>query len=1007
MIDPDLLKEFLTESGEHLMTVEDDVLALERGGTSDGETVNRLFRSMHTVKGGAGFLYLANVKTLSHALENVVGAIRGGTLDPGENVSEVLLTGVDKLRALLADVYDESIGIGDEVAACNAILGAGETTGAPASSSAAPQHKSFDLARYDLPAIAANLEYVHECTIDLAAACAQKKYAPDDLLKELRSIGRLLDASQDLQGMRAPTPDATGAHPYSFLLASVIDDSDVLTGGLGLTPIEAKLHDPSKPIAAAPKTSDPRPPADKGEPPLVADSPPPDSHEPRAAAKKPDVSAGGDQTVRISLGLLDNLMNLASELVLVRNQNIQAISRRDLTQLTAIGQRLNVVTSDLQASIMQTRMRPVGSIFNRFSRIVRDLSKQLGKSVRLEIEGAEVELDKTIVEAIADPMTHLVRNAVDHGIELPRDRQARGKPSDGCVRLSAFHQAGQVNIQITDDGKGMDPAVLRSKAVEKGLLTQGQAAGLSDREAFALIFEPGFSTATVVTEVSGRGVGMDVVRSSIKALGGTVDIASAAGKGSTIRIELPLTLAIIPALIVAVEDAFFALPQVSIVEVLWLHGQDVFQEIRKVDDQEVYWLRGKLLPLLRLSKVLKIEKRCVDPATGQTVPDRRAQIPDRRQGREPPPGSRRSSVVDRRTSIANSLYIVVMRLGEERLGLVVDTVIDTEEIVVKALHDRLKSCTAYAGNAVLGNGRIAMILDIAAIAELSGLHINTMEKREEKARSSTDDKQTVLLFDVGGEERFAMPLCLITRVQEVKRAEIKRAQGKEYLNYRDKLIPLLYLDQVLPGFNATYPSDVLSVVIPKTLHPFGLVVSHVVDTVEVPTLLDSATVKIAGIVGTQMVGASLVLFLDPLAVVEKLDTEVAEDDDGTSLSKNLLVIDDSVFYQSLLRSFLKGAGAQVTVAENGKAGLALLHDGRFDAVICDIEMPVMDGFEFIRRLREDASIAALPVLGISAIEDKYLRPRVLDGGFNDFKTKSSLEDVLAAIRQMLQVKEVV
>jgi two-component system chemotaxis sensor kinase CheA len=1012
MFDADILNEFLTESNEHLLTVEDDVLALERSGAVlDEETVNRLFRSVHTVKGGAGFLNMVKVKDLAHALENVVGAIRGRTLVPGTKVSEVLLTGVDKLRGLLANVNDDSVDISADVAACKAILGGGSPV--VSTNSPPPKGKTFDLAAYDLAPIRDGLHYLHECTIDLAAACAEKKCAPADLFNELQSVGAIVDASEDIKGLKTAVPDAGGRHLYSFLLASVIDDGDILIAGMGCTPIAIALHDPSKiaPAAAKPSAQPVRKPEAAETTAKTSDAPRPPQNalEPQdavVASKKPTAASGGDQTVRISLGVLDNLMNLASELVLVRNQNLQAISRNDLQQLAAIGQRLNVVTSDLQNSIMQTRMRPVGTIFNRFSRVVRDLSKKLGKTVRLEIEGADVELDKTIIEAIADPMTHLVRNAVDHGVELPDDRVAKGKDPEGCVRLKAFHQAGQVNIQITDDGKGMDTQMLRAKAVEKGLLTKNQAAGLSEKEAFALIFEPGFSLANEVTEISGRGVGMDVVRSGIKALGGTVDIVSAPGKGSTIRIELPLTLAIIPVLIVAVENAYFALSQVSIVEVLWLHGQDVYQSIKMVDNREVYWLRGKLLPLLRLSKVLRIDTTFLDPETQTTIPDRRAQIPDRRQNSEPLPDQRHSGVVDRRTSIANSLYIVVMRLGGERFGLVVDTVVDTEEIVVKPLHDQLKLCKVFAGNAVLGNGHVAMILDIAAIAELSGLKINGIEERADRNRSSGDDRQTVLLFDVGGEERFALPLCLITRVQEVKRSEIQRAQGKEFINYRDALMPLLYLDQALPGFKAHYSSEVLSVIIPKTTQPFGIVVSHVVDTVDIPTQLDAATVRISGIVGTQVIGKHLVLFLDPLVILEKTGPVIPESEGRQKeIQRRILVVDDSLFYQNLLRSFLSGTGASVTVAANGKEALLVLGKSNYDMIVCDIEMPVMDGFEFVRRVKENAALAGVPVLGVSAVDDKYLRPRALDCGFDEFKTKSSLEDIQAAIRRLLEPKK--
>ncbi|MBN1758358.1 MAG: chemotaxis protein CheW [Chitinispirillaceae bacterium] len=1012
MIDNDLLREFLTESQEHLCTVEDDILALERGDSGiDQAIVNRLFRSVHTVKGGAGFLNLDNVKNLAHALENLVGAIRSGQLLPDPKVSEVLLEGTDRLRYLIEHIDDTDATIDEQVAACARLLG---TESAAPPRAAHPEEGTnddapdppFDLTRFDLAPVIANQQRLHVGTIDLVAECSAKNRSFAALKSDMESIGAILETDPVAGPDFTVTPDGQGHHWFSFVVACIIDEEILFTAGLDISPARYRIVKPSEiresTVVPREKTVTKKAPAAEPAPKDAASLKPPTPGQPPTAH-----SAGvADQTIRISLGLLDNLMNLASELVLVRNQYLRLIALGDLQRLTTIGQRLNVVTSEIQSSIMQTRMRPVGTIFNRFSRVVRDLARKLGKKINLEIRGADVELDKSIIEAIADPMTHLIRNSVDHGIEMPDVRLREGKHAEGSVCLSAFHQAGQVIIQIEDDGKGMDPRHILHKAVEKGLISEEQTGTLSERETFDLIFVPGFSTAEKVTEVSGRGVGMDVVRSGIQALGGTIAISSAPGTGSTIRIELPLTLAIIPALIVSVESTCFAIPQVNIIEVVWLHGSDVYQAIKHVDEREVYWLRGTLLPLMRLSKVLDISLSYNNPANGERLPDRRAQRPDRRQDCNGTVAAdeRRRNSAERRTDLANSLSIVVLRFSGERFGLVVDAIVDTEEIVVKSLHDQLKDCSAYAGAAVLGNGRVAMILDIMGLATLGKLQIGSTEGGTPAAKRSFDDHQTVLQFNIGGPERFVIPLCLITRVQEVQPDQIKHAHNREYLTYREELIPLIRIEQAVPEFSSDYTTEGLSIIIPKSQKPFGVVVARIIDTIEVPTNLDTGTIHAPCIIGSQLLQGEPTLYIDLLQIMEKIDPVWVEDT-GAPVAfdqKRFLVIDDSAFYRNLLGSFLRGSGATVTTADNGDIALKILTEETFDAVISDIEMPVMNGFDFIRAVRERNLAPGVPMLAVSTGEEQHLKPRALDRGFDDFKPKSNLEELLEAVNKLIR-----
>jgi len=834
--DPELMQEFIAEADEHLATVEEDILAVERQGVAEsGEVINHLFRSLHTVKGGASLLGFPAITQLAHVLESVTGLIRSRGLGLDRQTVDVLLKGTDTLKRLVRCPGDASIDIREDVEAAQAML------------------------------------------------------------------------SGEVQ--------------------SPVDRPDV----------------------------------------------------DRAAAEEAAEPAGY-QTVRIPLALLDRLMNLASELVLVRNQNVQATESRDLEQLAAIGQRLNVVTSELQTTVMQTRMRPIGSAFTKFNRMVRDLARKLGKEVELDIVGSEVELDKTIVEAIGDPLTHLVRNAVDHGIESPSERQRQGKPPAGRLSLRAFHQDGQVFVQIQDDGKGIDPTVLKRVAVEKGVLRADDAASLSDREALALIFRPGFSTASEVTDLSGRGVGMDVVKAVLQRLGGTVDLASAVGKGITVTVKLPLTLAIVPTLIVTVGDHYFALPQINIDEVVWIHGTAGAQAIKRVADHEVYWLRGKTLPILRLAKVLNLA--CADSVAGDAAAPRHE---DSSPTGTPSPGT---------------AYIVVLRNGNERFGLLVDTLVDTQEIVVKPLHEQLRESRPFSGTTVLGDGRIALILDIAAVAEIGNLRFAETEPPVRAGKSSLRDEQTVLLFDVGSDERFFFPLCLITRVEEIRPTQIQTANQREYFDFRGSLIPLARIEQTIPKIAPQYPTERLYVIVPKCRRPFGILAAHILDTIQVPQQIDTATVRMRGVSGSQLIHGRMTLLFDPFSAIESVEPDwLAEEFSNVSGVKRVLIVDDSPFSQVVVCSYLHGAGVTPTLAANGREGLAALARGGYDMVISDLEMPVMDGFEFARAIRRQESHRRLPLLAASGAGEE-LRRSALDAGFDECCSKSDRARFLEAFERL-------
>lgn len=508
-----------------------------------------------------------------------------------------------------------------------------------------------------------------------------------------------------------------------------------------------------------------------------------------------------DSSIRVDVHLLDALMNLVGELVLTRNQIVQHASTREDVDLVRTSQRLNLIASELQAGVMRTRMQPIDNIWQKVPRVVRDLSLTCGKQVRVEMQGRETELDRTILEATKDPLTHLVRNAVDHAVETPEVRLAAGKPAEGLLLLRAYHESGQVNIEITDDGKGIDPEVIGAKAVEKGLLTTDQLGRMTSREIVNLIFLPGFSTAAAVTNVSGRGVGMDVVKTNIEKIGGTIDVQSRVGAGTTFRIKIPLTLAIIPALTVTCSGDRYAIPQVSLLELVRLEGQTLQAGVEMIHGAPVHRLRGNLLPLVYLDRELGVG-----------------------------PGQ-----LDRSREV---LYIIVLQAEDRQFGLVVDDVVDTEEIVVKPLSKQLKGIPCYAGATILGDGRVALILDVLALAQQANVLVSGRDRglldRSGASAAAAVDVETLLVVGLGKDRRMAIPLAMVTRLEEFALDAIEHVGSREVVQYRDQILPLIRLASYLgSGWDEASDTETVQVVVySEDGRSVGLVVDTIVDIAE-------------------------------------------------------------------------------------------------------------------------------------------------------------------------------
>jgi two-component system, chemotaxis family, sensor kinase CheA len=674
----------------------------------------------------------------------------------------------------------------------------------------------------------------------------------------------------------------------------------------------------------------------------------------------PEGEAGksvADLTIRVNVDVVDRLMNMVGELVLTRNQLLQMVRGEDESKYAAPISHLNRVTTDLQEAVMKTRMQPIGNAWNKLPRVVRDLAKLLGKQIELEMTGAETELDRTVLDAIKDPLTHMVRNSGDHGIESPAVRRAAGKSEYGTIKLDAFHEGGHVIIHIADDGAGIPVEKVRQKAVKSGLITEADAARMSEKEVLQLIFHPGLSTAEKITSVSGRGVGMDVVKTQIERIGGVVELSSKPGQGTSVRIKIPLTLAIISALVVESGKLSFAVPQLAVVELVRLEAADR-KRIEWIHNKSVFRLRDRLLPLVRLDEVLGIATEVAD---------------------------------DRDTNIA------VVQVGEDQFGVIVDEVFDTEEIVVKPVGSLLKGNNLYQGTTILGDGRVIMILDVAGIAASFG-GISVAGSRE-TVRNESDDDDTrttsLLLFESKPGSVMAVPLSLVARLEEFPRSQIERAGDKLVVQYRGNLLPLSSVEGC-GGADRIDPQPV--VVFSEGAHSMGLMVHSIQDILDEHLVIRMQS-RTPGVLGTAIINGAATDLVDTHHYVTRANPEWFTKKTETR-AKRVLVVDDSIFFRQLVTTTLETEGWRVRTADGGKQALKFLEAGdKFDVVVSDIEMPELNGWELAKAIRErgwtDLALVALTSLAGAHQETKALR-----AGFDRFLVKFQTDRFLATMAEL-------
>jgi len=793
-ISSEALREFLIESFDNLEQAERDLLGLERQPEAES-FINSVFRSVHTIKGSSGFLGYAKLEKLTHVAESLLGSVRAGNFAFDGAVSERLFTTIDAVRKMLQTIESEgSEGVDD----CAELIANLET--------------------FQTLKLSGEISKTDKKPKATKKAPAAKKAAPTSVATPIKEPA-------------ASASPSVAARPQPAAVAKETAPVPAAVSTPAATTPAVKTAAIAKPVAAPAPIADPTP----------AAAPKPPNN---AQASTGGESSAADSTIRVDVALLDKLMTRVGELVLARNQILQFNSTINDNALHGATQRLNLITTELQEGVMKTRMQPIGTVWSKFPRLVRDLATICEKEVRIEMEGKETELDKTIIEAIKDPLTHLVRNTVDHGIERAEVRMQNGKPAEGCLTLRAYHEGGQVNIEICDDGAGLNLDRIKAKAVERGLMTLEQVSRMADRDVGNLIFLPGFSTAEKVSNVSGRGVGMDVVKTNIEKIGGTVDLQSQMGQGTTFKIKIPLTLAIIPALIVTSDSARYAIPQVNLLELVRLEGEQTRKSIEWIQGAPVYRLRGRLLPLVYLRHELGMPE----------------------------------AIMSAEDAVVN---IVVLRADDRQFGLVVDRINDSEEIVVKPLSKQLKGVSVYSGTTIMGDGRVALILDVMGLAHsanvISGVRDRSVSDSSDRNNSNKSKLQTLLVLGVGPDRRFALPIDQVTRLEKIAIDSVERADHQEVVQYRGEILPLIRLSDTLGVASQLTDEKMMDVVVyTEDGRSVGLVVDQIVDIVETE-LVNTRPAHRAGLIQSAVIQGHVTDLLDLPAVIRMVDPSFFQD----------------------------------------------------------------------------------------------------------------------------------
>ncbi len=959
----DLLSEFLTETTESLDVVDVELVRFEQE-PNNSAILDNIFRLVHTIKGTCGFLGLPRLEALAHAAETLMGKFRDGMAVTPEAVT-LILASIDQIKVILDDLEQnesEPEGSDDQLISKLEVMSYGEKLQAADSSdaTAADGTTESDSAEVNAPSDS-----------DAAAInVVERETKPGEV--SLEDLERAFQEAEAPDGM-----DHTGTATFEA------EDN------------EEKSNPTSQPVAEEASSEDVKAEAE-------AEKPVSGKVETAEAApaKGNNKQALKNQSIRVNVDTIEHLITMVSELVLTRNQLLEIERRHEESEFKVPLQRLSSVTAELQEGVMKTRMQPIGNAWQKLPRIVRDLAHEVDKKIELVMNGANTELDRQVLELIKDPLTHMVRNSADHGLETTQGRIDAGKPELGIITLSAFHEGGYIIIEIADDGRGLNTEKLRAKILESGVITEAEMEKLSEAQIHNYVFNAGLSTAEKVTSVSGRGVGMDVVRTNIELIGGSIELKSKEGVGTTFKIKIPLTLAIVSALIVESAGTRYAIPQLSVIELVRAQAGSEHR-IEIINDTPVLRLRNKLLPLIHLNKLLQVDYPVEPEAISieESVVEESESVAEAESELMSEVAEAGSGTED--NNIHENGFIVVTQVGSQNFGIVVDAVFHTEEIVVKPMSSMLRDIAMFSGNTILGDGSVIMIIDPNGIAQSVSADISGEDEKKAKQEivySDSDRTTSMLLFRSQSGESKAVPLALITRLEEIGVDKIESSNDRYMIQYRDALTPLVFMD---PSAKPREEGVQQFLVFSDNERSMGLAVEEIVDIVDEKLDIEIASEN-DGVLGSAVIKGKATEVVDiahylPQAFADWFERK---EFDQNKFAKKILLVDDSAFFRNMLSPVLKASGYAVTSVESAQEALALRDAGaKFDVIVSDIEMPEMNGFEFAETLRNDEVWGNIPLIALSSHCSAAALERGRQAGFHDYVAKFDREGLIESLQQ--------
>ena len=953
----ELIEDFIVESREGLEALDSDILSLEQN-PEDEEIIGNIFRIMHTIKGTCGFLGLSRLESIAHFGEDIFDKIRDKELSINSQMISLVFKAVDQIKAIIEHIEEngsEPEGndqtLLNELSSCAAgkfSQGSGEETTSnepnKEESSAEINPNEINTEGEEVSKDSDDLQAIFDATESLVDV-GQYKNTKAESSQSSKKAEAVAQDSDDLQAIFDATESLVDVGQYKNQNNEKEERTDSNTESSNLK----KTQKPARPQNEKIKL--------------------PDKNTQKETSKK----TSSTQSIRVNLHVLEELMQKASELVLTRNQLMQILRNSKDSEFAGALQRLSCVTTELQENVMKTRMQPIGSAWTKIPRIVRDLSESLNKKIELTMVGEDTELDRQLLEMITDPLTHMIRNSADHGLETTEGRIEAGKPETGNIELKAYHGGGYIIIEIKDDGRGINPEIIKEKAIEKELVSESEAESMSDQQIFQFIFHPGFSTAQKVTAVSGRGVGMDVVKSNIEKISGTVDVQSTLGSGTVFTVKIPLTLAIMPILQVGIKNQRFAIPQINVIEVVKANSSSGFIT-EKINDKSVLRLRETILPLVPLSEVLGL---------GECSLNNEEDIS----------------------------FVIVCELGNYKFGVVVEEIFDTEEIVVKPVSPMLKNIDIYSGSTILGDGSVILILDPSGLArsigDTMGGSSSDNEISNEKLKSQSDKDASFILFRAGDATPKVVPLELISRLEEVNVENIEYSRGEPVIQYRGDLMKIMSIDD---SFEVPESGLQEILVLSDGNNIMGLVAKEILDIAR--TSMKELTGGKDGFLGSMVINDKTCDVIDVSYYFAKAFPNCNKEKPikTTNSSKTVLLVDDSPFFRKFIPPEIEKAGYNVHVLESAEDAIEYMNAGnKFIAVVSDIQMPGMNGYEFAKLFKESKKFSDIPIIALSSKIDEKDKASEKDktGDFDAYIAKTNYVDLIGIIDKSINKEKVV